>query len=432
MKKIILLILCALAACQASPDAATMTVPAPTDETATAVPLPTSTLAPTVLPDASPTVDSAEPTATMSEPTAEPTAAPTEPPPPTATLAPDPPTPSEVIIELDGAQLPPGFSLIEYAALPRPTGLTFDDQGRLWATNHAGEVWLFNDENGDGRADLQEQYAFGFIVPVGVAVHPDNGDVYISQEGKITIARDTNGDLAADEFESIVSDLPFDLHKNNNLKFGPDGMLYMGVGSTCNACIEEDPRSATVMRFDPLTGEGEILATGLRNVFDIAFHPETGQVFATDNGRDDLGQFDPPEELNLLVEGADYGWPDCYGFNQGSNCDGTEGPTETFEAHASVNGVTFYTGDRFPRLYRGDLFTSNFGSWQYPLQTGIQRVELTPDGDGGYSAEKSWFLRTDELLLPLVEGPDGALYFGTYNLSDPSLGGIYRISYGVP
>lgn len=407
---------------------------APTEEQATVAP---TTAPPTITPAPAVTDNGEEPTpvAVTDEPATDtpPTDTPTDTPaPPTATTAPEPAPPDEVIIEMDGAQLPPGFSVIEYASLPRPTGLAFDAQGRLWATNHAGEVWVFDDTDDDGRADFQNQYAFGFVIPVGVAIHPDNGDVYISQDAKITIARDTNGDLSADEYESIVSDLPVGLHKNNNLKFGPDGMIYIGVGSSCNACEEVDPRAATIMRFDPVSGDGEVIATGLRNPFDIAFHPETGQLFATENGRDDLGQNEPPEELNLIVEGANYGWPDCWGNGGGANCDGTEAATELFQAHASVNGVTFYTGDRFPRLYRGDLYTSNFGSWQYPLQRGIQRVELEPDGEGGFSAESSWFLRVDQNLLPLIEGPDGALYFGTYDINNPSLGAIYRISYGVP
>ncbi len=434
MKRLFLLLLSLLlVACQGNETTPTEVVAPPETTAATELPpataLPTLTSAVIVTEQTEPTTDApptdAPPTDTPLPPTEVP-------PPPTATTAPDPAPPTEVIIEMDGAQLPPGFSVIEYAALPRPTGLTFDDQGRLWATNHVGEIWVFDDADDDGRADFEQQYAFGFIVPVGIAVHPDNGDVYISQEGKITIARDTNGDLSADQYESIVSDLPFGLHKNNNLKFGPDGMLYMGVGSTCNECVEVDARSATVMRFDTTTGAGEVIATGLRNVYDIAFHPTTGQLFATENGRDDLGQNQPPEELNLIVEGADYGWPDCWGTGGGSNCEGTAAPTANFEAHSSINGVTFYTGDRFPRLYRGDLYTSNFGSWQYPLQMGIQRVELTDNGNGGFTANTSWFLRADQNLLPLIEGPDGALYFGTYDINDPSIGAIYRISYGVP
>ncbi len=435
MKRLFFLMLCVwLVACEgdtAIPTEATVPTdePAPTDiptsEPATITAAPTSLTDETALPSTDVPPTEIPPTDIPLPPT-------DTPPPPTATTAPEPDPPSEVIIELEGARLPPGFSVIEYARLPRPTGLTFDAQGRLWATNHVGEVWVFDDTDDDGRADFEQQYAFGFNIPLGVAVHPENGDVYISQDSKITIARDIDGDLSADEYESIVSDLPIGLHKNNNLEFGADGMLYMGVGSTCNACVEVDARSATIMRFDPTSGAGEVIATGLRNPFDIAFHPDTGQLFATENGRDDLGQNEPPEELNLIVEGADYGWPDCYGNGGGANCEGTEAPAEIFQAHASVNGLTFYTGERFPRLYRGDLYTTNFGAWQYALQIGIQRVELSDDGAGGFSAESSWFLRTDIPLLPLVEGPDGALYFGTYNINAPAVGSIYRISYGVP
>ena len=133
---------------------------------------------------------------------------------------------------------------------------------------------------------------------------------------------DSDNDGFEDSAKSIVNNIPFGLHQNNVPAFGPDGMLYVGVGSTCDVCDEADLRSATIMRFDPDTGAGDIYASGLRNPFGITFHPESGELFATDNGRDDLGDNDPAEELNHIVEGADYGWPNCWGELEGA-CAGT-------------------------------------------------------------------------------------------------------------
>lgn len=379
-----------------------------------------------------PTLAPEEPTPTLiptdepSEPTAVPV--PTDTPEPTA----EPTVPSEVVIEVEGAELPPGFSIVKFADVRRPTSIAFDADGRLFTTNQYGEVWMLEDTDGDGRADIQQQWSFGFTWPVGIAFHPETGDAYISQTGKITIARDTDGDGEADEFESLVSELPNNLHKNNNLEFGPDGWIYMGVGSTCDVCDEVDERSATIMRFNPDTGESEILASGLRNAFDIAFHPETGDLFSTENGRDDLGATSPLEELNHIITGQDYGWPNCWNGGEGE-CDGTKLAIGMFQAHSSVNGLDFYSGGNFPEEYQNNLFASVFGSWSVPerIEHGIHRIKLVPNGDT-YRTEIEWFARLDNWLIALKQGPDGAIYISDYDATNPDAGAIYRISYGTP
>lgn len=332
-------------------------------------------------------------------------------------------------VELDGAEVPAGFSLIKFADLYRPTGFTFDEQGRLFVTSQDGNVYILRDEDQDGRSDSRATFATGYYFPLGVAVHDPSGEVYVSYQGAITVLKDTNGDDRADEDRLLVDDLPFDKHQNDNLEFGPDGWLYIGVGSTCDACDDPDPRSASILRFNIETGESEIFATGMRNPFDIAFHPETGDLFATDNGRDDLGMDAPFEELNHIVQGADYGYPNCWNEQGQPGCENTIPPTAFFESHSSANGVDIYDGERFPAEYRGNAFVSIFGSWlKADVQTGIQRVILTPSGET-YTTETSWFIRfpSGVMPLPLLFGPDDALYVGDY--TDDA---IYRISYGLP
>ena len=216
---------------------------------------------------------------------------------------------------------------------------------------------------------------------------------------------------------------------NNNIKFGPDGRLYMGLGSTCDACTENDPRSASILRFNVETGESEIYATGLRNPYDLAFHPVTGALFATDNGRDDLGLDIPFEELNQIVQGGNYGFPNCWNEQDQAGCENTIPAVAFFESHSSVNGLDFYNGNRFPAEFRGNAFVSIFGSWLKPhVRTGVQRVILAEKGDT-YTGNNSWFVRFPEgiMPLPLLFGPDDALYVGDYTNDD-----IYRISYGIP
>ena len=337
------------------------------------------------------------------------------------------PTVPVSVVELSGVEVQSGFSLIKFADLYRPTAFAFDPQGRMFVTSQDGNVYLLTDEDKDGRVDKTSKFASGYIFPLGVAVHNPTGDVYVSHQGVISALRDTDGDDRADHERILVGDLPFGKHQNDNLEFGPDNLLYIGVGSTCDACDDSNPRAATILRFNVDTGEGEVFATGLRNPFDIAFHPQTGELFATDNGRDDLGMDAPFEELNHIVQGGDYGYPNCWNEQDQAGCENTIPAVAFFEAHSSANGVHFYDGQNFPADYRGNAFVSIFGSWlKSGVQTGIQRVVLSPDGS---SSETSWFVRfpVGVMPLPLIFGPDDALYVGDY-INDV----IYRISYGVP
>ncbi len=399
------------AACQPATASPTPTLPAAASATAP----------PTAVHTASPP----SPQPSTETPTTPPTNTAVSPVPTTTPTATPWPIP-ESTIDLPGAQLPPGFSFKLFADIYRPTSLAFSADGALYMTSFDGTVHILRDTDGDGRADSDTLFAQGFNTALGITLHPQSGDVYVSDMGRITLLRDTNGDGRADVRQEIVSGLPNGLHQNDNLKFGPDGMLYMGIGSTCDVCTEEDPRSATIMRFDPDTGEGEIVATGLRNPFDLAFHPQTGDLFATDNGRDDLGMDAPQEELNHIITGGHYGWPDCWDNNQGPMCDGTETAVAFFESHSSANSLDFYTGSQFPPPYQNSLFVAIFGSWlKAGVQTGIQHVTLTPT-DTGYTATTEWFATwPDGMPLGLIVGSDGALYVGDYINSK-----IYRISYG--
>ena len=351
-------------------------------------------------------------------------------PPPEASATPTaPPTIPASVVELDGSEVQPGFSLIKFADVPRPTAFAFDSRNRMFVTSQDGNVYLLTDANRDGRADATSIFASGYVFPLGVAVRNSTGSVYISHQGVISVLNDTNGDDIADTENILVGDLPNGEHQNDNLEFGPDGLLYVGVGSTCNACEDTNPRSASILRFNVDSGESEIFATGLRNPYDIAFRPGTGELFATDNGRDDLGMDAPSEELNYIVQGGDYGYPNCWDQSDQPGCESSIPAVAFFEAHSSADGLDFYNGQRFPPEYHGNAFISIFGSWLKPnVQTGIQRVVLTQNGNS-YHSETSWFVRfpAGVMPLPLTFGPDDALYVGDYINN-----AIYRMSYGMP
>jgi len=170
-----------------------------------------------------------------------------------------------------------------------------------------------------------------------------------------------------------------------------------------------------------------VFATGLRNPYDLAFNA-AGDLFATDNGRDDLGKMLPPEELNHIRAGLDYGWPTCWAGHTAPECAGTAGPAATFTARSSANGLAFYSGDNFPAEYHDNALVAVLGSYVFPdVERGVARVQLRKSGDT-YSGATEWFLKLpDGRPLDVTVGPDGGLYVADYDQ-----GLIYRIVYGAP
>ena len=326
---------------------------------------------------------------------------------------------------VERGHLLPGFSLTLYAAVPAPTSLTFGPDQRLYAASQEGTIYAVADLNDDHRGDEIQQFATGLNQPLGLAWIA--GELYVSELGQVVALRDDDGDGAADHERMVVSGLPSNgLHANDGLALGSDGFIYMGQGTTCDHCEESDPRNGTILRFRR-DGTGlAVYARGLRNPYDLAFNA-AGDLFATDNGRDDLGRDLPGEELNLIRRGQNYGWPNCWLGAPEADCVGVTQPVITFTAHSSANGLVFYAGDEFPPEYVGDAFVTILGPVNlYPDDPGrgVIRVHLEPSGDG-YTATREWFLDLpDGRPLDLAIGPDGALY-----VADWENGLIYRIFY---
>jgi glucose/arabinose dehydrogenase len=261
-------------------------------------------------------------------------------------------------------------------------------------------------------ARAERRLADGFKLPLGLLYVGDT--LYVSDNG--TVWRLTAGGRTA-----IVQGIPTGEHSTDALALGPEGRIYLGVGSRYNAAREADPRNATIVRFAPDGSGLEVFARGLRNPYGIAFNAADGTLWATDNGRDDLGT-DVPDELNLIQPGKEYGYPDCYGRSRGSKCDGTTAPVLELDANSSSDGLAFYTGSKFPAEYRDNAFVAMWGSFNGARGRKVVRVVLVKR-DGRYDARSVDFATGFDNPLAIAVGPaDGALY-----VADHGRGTIYRI-----
>jgi glucose/arabinose dehydrogenase len=252
--------------------------------------------------------------------------------------------------------------------------------------------------------------------------------------------KDTDGDGQADQRKVLIDNYPDGGHSTRTVLFLPDGRMVVSIGSSCNVCIEDDKRRGGIVVYDGPAATGEkIFATGLRNAVGLALNPLTGELWATNNGRDLMGDDLPPETVNILKEGADFGWPRCHAgevidpdFGSPESCNGVEPPLLKMQAHSAPLGLAFYTGATFPAEYQGDLFIAFHGSWNRSTPTGykVVRVHLQdgrPVGPVQDFATGFAQLTEDDVFgrpVGLAVGPDGALY-----VSDDKGGYIYRISY---
>ncbi len=345
--------------------------------------------------------------------------------------------------DLAEMRVPEGFGIAVWAEglPPTPRFLRFTEAGDLLvsAPRSGRIVLLERDADGDGASDGMRTVLDGLDRPHGVELR--DGWLYVGETGAVARARfDADAGRVTGPVERIVEGLPpGGNHWTKTLRFGPDGWLYLHVGSTCNVCIEEDERRATIMRFRADGSEGAIYATGLRNSVGFDWQPGTGKLFATDNGRDLLGDDFPPCELNEIVEGGFYGWPFANGdrvpdpdFGAGQEARIAESipPVHPFRAHNAPLGIHFVRGARVPDSYRGAALVALHGSWNRTRKDGYKVVSLHWQADGRIEERDfaTGFERDEKVIgrpVDVAEGPDGAFY-----VSDDYAGVIWRIAWG--
>jgi len=333
--------------------------------------------------------------------------------------------------------LPPGFSISIFASGVGPARfMAWSAAGDLLVSvTRRGQVVALRDTAQAGRADRIWVVADGLDLPHGLAFR-DPQTLYVAETGRVVRFRYAAERGQVSNREVVVPDLPSGGgHFTRTIAFGPDGKLYVSIGSSCNVCIERDPRRAAVVRYNA-DGSGEhLFARGLRNAVGIAF-TDRGEPWGVVNGRDRLGDDFPPEILVQIKDGMHYGWPHCNGrripdpeFGRPGFCETVELPDFEMQAHSAPLGLIFYHGQMFPAEYRGDLFIGFHGSWNRSTKTGykVVRVRMRDGRPVGIEDFATGWLAGDRVWGRPVDvsvGPDGALY-----VSDDHAGLIYRITY---
>ena len=353
----------------------------------------------------------------------------------TSSTAPQPPPPSDP--RLTRIELPEGFHIRIYAeGVTGARSMSLSPNGTLFVgTRPSGRVYALRDEDGDHKAERVIILARDLNNPNGVAFK--NGDLYVAEINRILRYRNIEAQLDNPPQPEVVNDdFPTDRsHGWKFIRFGPDGLLYVPVGAPCNICARGDPY-ASIGRLNP-DGNFSIIARGIRNTVGFDWHPKTGQLWFTDNGRDRMGDDVPPDELNrITTDGQHFGYPYCHGtniadpvFGDQRACGEFVAPVQNLGPHVAALGMRFYTGDMFPEEYHNQIFIAEHGSWNRSSKIGYrvtlvrlngnEAVSYEPFAEGWLQGESNWGRPVDVLVMP-----DGSLL-----VSDDQAGLIYRISY---
>ena len=317
--------------------------------------------------------------------------------------------------------------------------MAFDDQGILFLSRaRDGAVVALPDTNKDGQADRVVPILNNRDVPHGLAfVQLDSGYyLYVAEEVQVVRLKRTAKPFTYGKPEVLVQGIPTGSHSTRTLKI-KDNRMYVSIGSSCNVCIEDSPLHAAVWRYDLDGQNGELFAAGLRNSVGIEFSPYSGELWGVNNGSDGQGDDHPREELNIIQEGKDYGWPRCHengipdpDFGKGFDCSKTEPPAYTFTAHMAPLGLEFYQKGNLPEKYNHSLFIAFHGSWNRSVPAGYKVVRVILNDKGEIQSHEDfitgWLLPDGSKQgrpVDLQLSPNGDLY-----LSDDSLGVVYKIT----
>jgi glucose/arabinose dehydrogenase len=346
-------------------------------------------------------------------------------------------TPQELRLPSSGGErrvtlwLADGFVVDVFASrLTAARMLAQSPSGELVLSQHReGRVVKLADRDGDGAADDVVTILGDLNIPHGLAF---DGDALLIAESDKVIRLDPwwDGDSAR-----VLLRLPgHGHHETRSLLVGGDRKLYVSIGSSCDACVEQDPMRAAVWRFNLDGSGGEPYAIGLRNAVGLAWDARSGRAWVTENERNELGEDLPPDEVDALESGADFGWPYCFGmgivaepFGDAARCAQTRPPAVELPAHSAPLGLAFYDASRFPLEYHGDLFVALHGSAlrENPVGYSLVRVPIR-DGQPQQAVDfvRGWLVGDDSWGRPVAPfvARDGTLF-----ITDDKAEAIYRV-----
>jgi len=336
-------------------------------------------------------------------------------------------------------QLPEGFTIDLYAQdVENARSMALSPNGTLFVgSRKAGKVYALVDNNQDYKVDRVHVIARELNAPNGVAFR--DGALYVAEVHRVLKFDRIEENLEEPLPPTVINDsFPNNQwHGWKFIRFGPDGKLYVPVGAPCNVCEVPNTLFASITRMEPDGSGLEIFARGIRNTVGFDWHPQTNELWFTDNGRDMLGDNLPPDELNRVQQaGAHFGFPYCHGkdvadpkFGKKYSCDEFNAPAQELDPHVASLGMRFYTGDMFPGEYHNQIIIAEHGSWNRSKKIGYrlmlvrlkenQSVSYEIFAQGWKQGEIAWGRPVD-----VQEMPDGSLL-----VSDDFAGAIYRISY---
>jgi len=342
-------------------------------------------------------------------------------------------------LPLDKIKLPEGFKIEVYAAnIPDARSMVLSPSGTLFVGNRRKDkVYALQDSDGDFKVDKVHIIAEDLNMPCGVAFK--DGDLYVAEVNRVIKFENIESNLEAPPSPIVINDqFPTDKHHGwKYIAFGPDGKLYVPVGAPCNICKSEKEIYASITRMNPDGSDLEIFAKGVRNSVGFDWHPDTKELWFTDNGRDWLGDDQPSDELNIAAKvGMHFGYPYCHEgeisdpeFGEGYSCNDFTTPAQKLGPHIAALGMEFYQGNSFPKQYQKQIFIAQHGSWNRSEKSGYRvmmaKVEnnkvigYEPFATGWLQEQIAWGRPVDVETLP-----DDSLL-----VSDDMANVIYRISY---
>jgi len=339
-------------------------------------------------------------------------------------------------VDLDDIKLPSGFEIEVYADVPNARSMALGDNGTIFVANRRASSVYAVVPRGDANPEVLELVS-GLETPNGIAFH--DGDLYVAEIERILRYKNIEARLSdIPDPEVLDVQLPDKRHHGwRYIGFGPDDKLYVAIGAPCNICDRGEEGFAQIIRMNLDGSQRETYASGIRNSVGFTWHPETGDLWFTDNGRDMMGDDIPPGELNRAAEpGLHFGYPYCHAgevpdpeFGEGKSCGDYTAPEQKLGPHVAPLGVKFYTGMMFPPEYKGQIFIAEHGSWNRSKKIGY-RVSLVRLEDGApvsYDVFAEGWLKREEVSgrpVDLLVLADGSML-----ISDDYAGKVYRISY---